>query len=272
MKTVYKKISIGSRNFMLTISLLVSLIAMASGEAASGAVNVESLDGLQVSLVSPNVSGAEKLTTDNSKAHYYAGNDNDLVCHLNNLAAGTHRLTVKVTLGTNTYVLAVVDIVVAANANNETAEDSMNLTAVKSFGDGSGVPVPACYGVDGDDNAHITTPLSIGDAAAGGEGAVASGRADDTSGNIEATGAGSQAFGIGTKAIQDAQMVVGMCNVPDEDGSFQFIVGNGADNDNRHNAFAVTVSGELALFKADGTPVILTAAQLEALIASLPSA
>jgi hypothetical protein len=62
-------------------------------------------------------------------------------------------------------------------------------------------------------------------------------------------------------------MVCGQCNVVDEDDTFQFIVGNGADNEHRSNAFAVTKSGELALFKADGTPVILTPALLESIIA-----
>ena len=64
-------------------------------------------------------------------------------------------------------------------------------------------------------------------------------------------------------------MVVGKCNVVDEDDEYQFIVGNGQGDDRRSNAFAVTKSGGLALFKADGTAVTLTATQLEALIASL---
>lgn len=98
---------------------------------------------------------------------------------------------------------------------------------------------------------------------------IAIGYADVTNGNIEAKGDASQAFGIGVKATQEAQMVIGKCNVVDEDNSFAFIVGNGADDANRSNAFAVTKSGELALFESDGTPVILDAATLKALIASL---
>lgn len=105
-----------------------------------------------------------------------------------------------------------------------------------------------------------------------GNGSFAFGQtADPDHGYLKATGAGSQAFGIGVQATQEGQMVVGKCNVVDEDDTYQFIVGNGADDRHRHNAFAVTKSGELALFKADGTPVILTAAYLEALIASLPT-
>ena len=104
---------------------------------------------------------------------------------------------------------------------------------------------------------------------ASGDGAVASGYTDEASGNVVASGSGSQAFGVGIQATQEAQMAVGKCNVVDEDDSYQFIVGNGADDEHRSNAFAVTKSGELALFEADGTPVILTAADLKALIASL---
>jgi hypothetical protein len=102
---------------------------------------------------------------------------------------------------------------------------------------------------------------------ASGAGAVASGYTNSTSGDVLAIGVASQAFGLGVKATKQAQMVCGQCNVVDEDGSFQFIVGNGADDEHRSNAFAVTKSGELALFKADGTPVILTPALLESIIA-----
>lgn len=128
------------------------------------------------------------------------------------------------------------------------------------------------YAKNNDGNAHITKPLSVGDGVAGGVGSVASGYANSTSGNVEAAGVGSQAFGIGTKATQDGQMVCGKCNVVDEDDTFQMIVGNGADDEHRSNAFGVTKSGSLALFKADGTPIYLDAAKLEALIAMLPSA
>jgi len=102
-----------------------------------------------------------------------------------------------------------------------------------------------------------------------GDGAIASGNANATYGNVEASGQASQAFGIGVKATQDGQMAVGKCNVVDDDDTFAFIVGNGTDDENRSNAFAVTKSGGLALFEADGTPVILDAAKLKALIASL---
>lgn len=56
-------------------------------------------------------------------------------------------------------------------------------------------------------------------------------------------------------------------NVEDTDSSFLFIVGNGTGSGDRHNAFAVTKSGELALFAENGTPVILDANTLKDIIA-----
>lgn len=101
------------------------------------------------------------------------------------------------------------------------------------------------------------------DTTANGEAAHAEGS------NTVASGKASHAEGTGTIAAQSSQSVCGTYNVEDEDDTFAFIVGNGADDEHRHNAFAVTKDGKLALFKADGTPVILDAATLEALIASV---
>ena len=99
-----------------------------------------------------------------------------------------------------------------------------------------------------------------------GYGSIANGYADTTNGNVEASGKASQAFGIGVQATQDAQMVLGRCNVVDADGDYALIVGNGADNEHRSNAFAIDWNGNLVLFNA-GTPVVLTPAKLAQLIA-----
>ena len=112
--------------------------------------------------------------------------------------------------------------------------------------------------------------LSGNNSHAEGVGTTASGENSHAEGAITtASGENSHAEGVGTIASQQNQHVCGQYNVEDTNNSFQFIVGNGTDRVNRKNAFAVTKSGELALFEADGTPVILDAATLKALIASL---
>ena len=103
-----------------------------------------------------------------------------------------------------------------------------------------------------------------------GSGTTASGLYSHAEGiRTKAIGLYSHAEGIGTIASKTSQHVCGQYNVEDTDDSYQFIVGNGIDNANRRNAFAVTKSGEIALFEANGTPVILDVAKLKALIASL---
>ena len=73
--------------------------------------------------------------------------------------------------------------------------------------------------------------------------------------DVDATGKWSQAFGYKTIATGRAQMVVGECNVIDTSDvevypspgrqKYMFIVGNGVDEQNRSNAFAVTGSGDV---------------------------
>lgn len=84
-----------------------------------------------------------------------------------------------------------------------------------------------------------------------------------------AIGDNSHAEGDGTIASQNCQHVCCQYNVDDTGNSFLLIVGNGTSATSRRNAFAVTRSGEIALFEANGTPVILDVAKLKALIASV---
>ena len=98
------------------------------------------------------------------------------------------------------------------------------------------------------------------------DGAIASGYADATYGNVEASGQASQAFGMGTQTQTDGQMVLGKCNVVDTNSDYALIVGNGTDDQNRSNAFAIDWNGNLVLFN-NGTPVVLTPAKLATLIA-----
>ena len=345
MKKSYFKYNLSGGGGVFTLSLMALLMVIGASEPVSGGVPVEALDGLKIQLTRPNVSGAEVLTTDESKSCHYSSDENALNIVLTGLENGTHRLTVKCKYGTNTYVLAVIDCVVSeAGSQGEPIEIELPVVKTVSDGDKSGADATV-YAKDGDGNAHITKPLSIGNgvATSGGavasgrayegasiqatgegavasgyadgegasiladaagavasgyangegasiqatsdgavasgyadgegasiqatsEGAVASGGADATNGDVIANGMASQAFGIGTQTQTDGQMVLGKCNVVDTDGDYALIVGNGADNQNRSNAFAIDWNGNLVLFD-NGTPVVLTPAKLAALIA-----
>ena len=326
MKPIYKSIIL--KRDTLEASLKLQAKVYNDGATATQDVQAESLQGLRVQLVSPNVSGARDLIA--SGECTIDGATLNVSINATGMIPGTHRLVVKTEYGTQTVVLYGLDITVPTLFEDGDAQEFEDtITVVSTIGDGDSSGADATVYAKDQDNAHITKPLSIGGGVAtsdgavasgytdgegssiqasgngavasgstygtnssiqaSGEGAVASGSTDgtnssiqassngavasgytsETSGNVVASGQASQAFGIGVQAMQDAQMVCGQCNVADEDGTFQFIVGNGADNEHRSNAFAVTKSGELALFKADGTPVILTPAVLESLIASV---
>lgn len=373
MKPIYKSLALAAMT--LQVSLALNAQAYDGETTSETALPAEVLDSLRVELIAPNVSGARDLI----KSGECTIDGSDLSINLsaeNWIKGATYRLQVVATFGTQTQVIYALDVTVpyykALASEPQEYEDTVTVVSTIGDGDKSGADATV-YAKDGNGNAHITTPLSVGvngsgasiQAASDGtfasgyadngaeieasgtgavasgyadngasingtgngatasgiangkeasiqatsdgavasgfangdgaiikadgagtvasgfangegasiqamtEGAVASGVADETNGNVEASGQASQAFGIGVKAMQNAQMVVGKCNVEDEDNSFQFIVGNGTDDEHRHNAFAVTKSGELALFEADGTPVILNAATLKALIASL---
>ena len=324
MKPIYKSLVLES--VMLAVTLSLQAEVTANGESSAQSVDVSTLEGLKVKLVSPNVSGARDLVASGECVL----NGADLVINLNgaSLEKGTHRLVVSAEFGTNTIVLYGLDITVPMYATlaNEPQEFTDDVTVVSTFGDGDKSGADATvYSKDGDGNAHITTPLSVGGGVAsgngamasgyadgegasiqatsngaiasgyadngaiiqasgqgatasgyadgegasiqaGGDGSIASGYADATSGNVEASGMGSQAFGIGTQTQTDGQMVLGKCNVVDSDGDYAMIVGNGADDEHRSNAFAIDWNGNLVLFD-NGTPVVLTPAKLAALIA-----
>ena len=347
MKPIYKSLALAAMTLQVSVSLQAQVT---DGENINETpIPAEVLDSLRVELVAPNVSGARDLI----KSGECTVSDNALSITLNAgdwLKGGVYRLQVSATFGTQTQVIYALDITVPRYGSlaSEPQEYEDTVTVVSTYGDGDKSGADATvYAKDGDGNAHVTTPLSIGNGVATGggsiasgnvvgegasiqstgegsiasgyagdgasiqatgsgaiasgnveeegasiqatgsgtiasgyvgdgasiqstgDGAIASGNANATYGNVEASGQASQAFGIGVKATQDGQMAVGKCNVVDDDDTFAFIVGNGTDDENRSNAFAVTKSGGLALFEADGTPVILDAAKLKALIASL---
>lgn len=60
-----------------------------------------------------------------------------------------------------------------------------------------------------------------------------------------ASGQDSHAEGWGTKASSENQHVQGKYNIEDTASKYAFIIGNGKDNDNRSNAFAVDWNGNI---------------------------
>ena len=426
MKPIYKSLVLTNMALAVTLSLQANVTS--DGASTPQAVNADTLEGLKVTLVSPNVSGARDLIA--SGECITSENELHIVLDGSKLTQGaTHRILVQMEYGTNTVVLYGLNVTVPRYATLEpdTQEYEDNVVVVSTFGDGAGGGGADAdvYSKDDSDNAHITTPLSIGGGVAnsdcsiaagyttdevGGsvvstsgdgsiavgsanaagssiitnaEGAVAVGMIDGqgstisaqgggsiaagaitnngnistsgggavaigfisgsenaaglisasgkgslargvarygkleatgegatvigqaAEGSIKATGDGSfaggctivygdkieaagaasfafgkevaaqatcaQAFGYETTARMAAQMVCGQNNVSDST-EYQFIVGNGADAEHQSNAFAALKSGGIALFKADGTAVTLTATQLEALIALLQNA
>lgn len=312
MKPIYKSLALAAMTLQVSLALQAQVN---DGESVTeSVVQAESLDGLKVELLSPNVTGVRDLIASGE-----CEIDGEYL-HISLNAGGwikgaTYSVRVSAVFGTQTVVLYVLNVSVPRYdaLANETQEYEDEIVVVSTFGDGDKSGADASvYAKDDDDNAHIMTPLSVGNGAASGygtiaggftveanshikasgsgaiaggftvranshieasgDGAVAIGCTYPPSGNVEASGAGSQAFGIGVQATRDGQTVCGKCNVIDENDDYQFIVGNGADNGHRSNTFAALKSGGISLFKADGTAVTLTATQLEALIALLPSA
>ena len=344
MKPIYKSLTLAA----MTLQVSVALQAQVNDGTTASQIDVpaEVLDSLRVELVAPNVSGARDLI----KSGECTVSGNDLSISLNAgdwLKGGMYRLQVIATFGTQTQVIYALDVTVPRYETlaSEPQEYEDTVTVVSTYGDGDKSGADASvYAKDGDGNAHITTPLSISDGVANGDGsiasgyvngegatisaggagaiasgianegatisaggagatasgsanegatisadgdgaiasgyvngegatisadnagAIASGIANDIYGNVSANGQASQAFGMGTQTQTNGQMVLGKCNVVDTDGDYALIVGNGADDDHRSNAFAIDWNGNLVLFNA-GTPVVLTPAKLATLIA-----
>ena len=286
MKPIYKSLTLAA----MTLQVSVALQAQVNDGTTASQIDVpaEVLDSLRVELVAPNVSGARDLI----KSGECTVSGNDLSISLNAgdwLKGGMYRLQVIATFGTQTQVIYALDVTVPRYETlaSEPQEYEDTVTVVSTYGDGDKSGADASvYAKDGDGNAHITTPLSISDGVANGDGSIASGyvngegatisaggagataigSANDIYGNVSASGQASQAFGMGTQTQTNGQMVLGKCNVVDTDGDYALIVGNGADDDHRSNAFAIDWNGNLVLFNA-GTPVVLTPAKLATLIA-----
>lgn len=85
-----------------------------------------------------------------------------------------------------------------------------------------------------------------------GGGTTASGNCSHAEGGgTTASGDSSHSEGSGTKASSNYQHVQGKFNVEDTDGKYAFIIGNGEDNSNRSNAFAIDWDGLIYLNNSD---------------------
>ena len=388
-KPIYNIFTLTARNIILTLALVSAVQSQgADGEVTTGELSAKELEGLKLQLVSPMTSGTETLTGNDALERYFVVDGSNVIVHLNGLAAGQHRLSVKMQYGTQVEVLAVFDLVVPANLAAGDDEREVQISVVETIGDGDNSGADASvYAKDGDGNAHITKPLNIsgsvqegspygeyiyelnvvvltpeqkaeveaetgtaydycdendtipdgvnvtiyadeectqkvgstakteyadtplegdffklqngesisagtyyarverrtsgenshaegeGTTASGenshaeGEGTTASGYASHAEGTrTTASGDRSHAEGEGTIASKSNQHVCGQYNVEDANGDYALIVGNGADDQNRSNAFAIDWNGNLVLFN-NGTPVVLTPAKLAQLIA-----
>ena len=66
-----------------------------------------------------------------------------------------------------------------------------------------------------------------------------------------AHGTGSHAGGYYTKAVRENQFAMGKYNVEDYSNKFAFILGNGTNENNRSNAFAIDWNGNLYIGNSD---------------------
>lgn len=79
-----------------------------------------------------------------------------------------------------------------------------------------------------------------------GVGTTASGKYSHAEGNgTTASGNNSHAEGAGTVAASTSQHAQGKFNIEDSSDKYAFIIGNGTDNNNRSNAFAVDWTGKI---------------------------
>lgn len=275
MKTIFKAVQMTKAAIELTLSFKAR-VTNASGTSLF-AMAAADIPALGIRLISNGISGFADLIA--SGAAVVSGSG--AVVTLANLPAGVHRLLVVAEYGTNTRSLLALDITVPEALAEGTQEAAENVIVIETIGDGAEETI-VDDGLSEDSTNPVQNKAITAAIAARADGSVYDTDAEGSpvvngtltiDGGLKMIGSettDSTACAIGIQTIaKEAQFVCGQCNVEDADDSFQLIVGNGSDVENRSNAFAVTKSGELALFEADGTPVILDAATLKALIASV---
>jgi len=196
MKTKVLKYNLAGRSQVFVVSLLALLRKTGlAGEETSGAIPAEVLDTLKIQLVSPNVTGAQILTTKLTRPCHYSVEGNELTIALGELNPGQHRLTVKSVYGTNTRSLLIIDATVPVGAGETGEAISVDVAAVSTVSDENNAD-GRVFQSDEDGNATINAnTLSIGGGNATGENAVAEGESTTASGDR------SHAEGNGTKAL-----------------------------------------------------------------------
>lgn len=134
MKTKVLKYNLAGRSQVFVVSLLALLRKTGlAGEETSGAIPAEVLDTLKIQLVSPNVTGAQILTTKLTRPCHYSVEGNELTIALGDLEPGQHRLTVKSVYGTNTRSLLIIDATVPVGDGETSEEIRIDVAAVSSI-------------------------------------------------------------------------------------------------------------------------------------------
>ena len=232
MKKSYIKIAIAGIALTLSLSVLASIYDTSAGQSGTTAFPVEKIEGLEVRLQSPGVSGAEEIKLGTTGNHYEIS-DNVMTVALANLKQGTHRLTILSRFGTQVQVLYVADLVVAGNASADTTPKEDELIICETVGDGSGVQIT----VDQEVTENSENPV-----AGGAVYAALAGKQD----------AGNYADGSVYQTAENDVATVA-CN------SMQVKRGNAT-------LFEIDSDGNLVLYNA-GVAVTLTPAKLAQLIA-----
>lgn len=134
MKTKVLKYNLAGRSQVFVVSLLALLRKTGlAGEETSGAIPAEVLDTLKIQLVSPNVTGAQILTTKLTRPCHYSVEGNELTIALGELNPGQHRLTVKSVYGTNTRSLLIIDATVPVGDGETSEAINIDVAAVSSI-------------------------------------------------------------------------------------------------------------------------------------------
>ena len=210
MKTKVLKYNLVGRSQVFVVSLLALLRKTGlAGEETSGAIPAEVLDTLKIQLVSPNVTGAQILTTKLTRPCHYSVEGNELTIALGELTPGQHRLTVKSVYGTNTRSLLIIDATVPVGAGETGEAISVDVAAVSTVSDENNAD-GRVFHVDDEGNAKILgNNLSIGGGTATGENAVAEGESTTASGDrshaegLETIAAGENSHAEGSASWGD---------------------------------------------------------------------
>lgn len=139
MKKSYIKIAIAGIALTLSLSVLASIYDTSAGQSGTTDFPVEKIEGLEVRLQSPGVSGAEEIKL-GTTGNRYEILDNVMTVALANLKQGTHRLTILSRFGTQVQVLYIADLVVAGDASAEATTKEDELIICETVGDGTGTP------------------------------------------------------------------------------------------------------------------------------------